>query len=192
MPTFTTEVQVHPSLGHKKHRPSPYLVRWHVAGKDKSKSFKKQKDAASFRATLTTAALSGQKFDRTSGLPVEETKLAETPTVLEFARHVVLRDWDSLAAKSNQGLVQGLATVLPAFSTVTELQKSLPGKNNDPRRLLEKALQTYLSPQGARPKTRMGRLTDEQPRVEAHALWPYLTQFRIFFSAFDEFYRGPH
>lgn len=156
MPTFTTEVQVHPSLGHKKHRPSPYLVRWHVAGKDKSKSFKKQKDAASFRATLTTAALSGQKFDRTSGLPVEETKLAETPTVLEFARHVVLRDWDSLAAKSNQGLVQGLATVLPAFSTVTELQKSLPGKNNDPRRLLEKALRTP-KPSGRPPKDAHGQ-----------------------------------
>src|SRR5690625_5111955 len=101
MSTYTTDVQVHPSLGHKKHRPSPYLVRWRIAGKDKSKSFKKQKDAASFRATLTTAALSGQKFDRTSGLPVEETELAETPTVLEFARHVVLRDRKSTRLNSS-------------------------------------------------------------------------------------------
>src|SRR5690625_2788021 len=87
MSTYTTDVQVHPSLGHKKHRPSPYLVRWRIAGKDKSKSFKKQKDAASFRATLTTAALSGQKFDRTSGLPVERksTRLNSSHVAISYA-----------------------------------------------------------------------------------------------------------
>jgi len=169
MSTYTTDVQVHPSLGHKKRRPSPYLVRWRIAGKDKSKSFKKQKEASSFRAALTTAALAGQKFDQMSGLPVEDAKLANIPTVLEFAKYVVLRDWDALAAKSNQGLVQGLATVLPAFCTANDLQKSLPGKSNDPRKLLEKALQTYLSPKDARPKTHICRATDEKVAEDAAA-----------------------
>ncbi|MGH3194102.1 MAG: tyrosine-type recombinase/integrase, partial [Streptosporangiaceae bacterium] len=53
----------------RKGRKAPYRVRWTVAGRQFSNSFVTMALAESFRASLITAARSGEGFHTDSGLP---------------------------------------------------------------------------------------------------------------------------
>ncbi|MGV8965347.1 MAG: site-specific integrase [Cellulomonas sp.] len=121
-------------------RPKPNLVKWRVAGHDKSRSFQDEKAADHFRAVLMTAARQNDPFDIATGEPVAYSGNTSAPTCLELAVEVVARDWRDIAAKSNQGIIQGLATCLPHLVPESATRRGFD------RQELERALQVHLTP----------------------------------------------
>jgi integrase len=142
----TTRVTVFPALQHKAGRPKPHIVRWKVAGKERSRAFAKRPAARAFQAELTQAAHAGTPFDVTTGLPVATGTTGGSGgsgvTCLELAREVVAAEFATLAATSNRGIVEGLAAVLPALvpANLVELGPA--------RGVVEPALKVALNPRG--------------------------------------------
>lgn len=139
----TTRVAVQPGIQVKANRPKPYVVRWTVAGRGKSRSFAKRDHARRFQADLRVSADARTPFDTETGEPASNAvEQGTVPTVLEFARTVVAEEFDVLAGKSNEGIVQGLATTLPHL-VVSNAAKA--GARFS-RPAMEHAVQVYLTP----------------------------------------------
>jgi Site-specific recombinase XerD len=114
-----------------------YLVRWTVARKPKSKSFRTKGLAESFLSDLRQAAKSGEPFDIATGLPVSMlANRSSGPTFLDFARSYVLGRWRASAARTRETDVYGLLSLVPA------LVADLPGRPADAD--MREVLRTHL------------------------------------------------
>ncbi|GIH91669.1 tyrosine-type recombinase/integrase [Planobispora siamensis] len=94
-----------------------YLVRWTVARKPKSKSFRTKGLAESFLSDLRQAAKAGEAFDVDTGLPLSMLAAEQPvgPTFLEFARAYVVDRWRTSAARTRETDVYGLLSLVPAL-----------------------------------------------------------------------------
>ncbi|MCA2229634.1 tyrosine-type recombinase/integrase [Nonomuraea aurantiaca] len=130
----------------KSSKTPSYVVRWSVARKRSSKTYRTKALAESFLSDLRQAAKRGEAFDVETGLPASMLKAKDSRTVLEFARAFIEMKWPHAAAKSRDSISDALATVLPA------LTKERAGRPDG--RALRTALRKYvLLPEGKRPKT---------------------------------------
>ncbi|MUN42421.1 tyrosine-type recombinase/integrase [Actinomadura litoris] len=141
--------EIRPNVGGPRSRNAgkviSYTVRWLVAGREKSQTFKKSTPAKNFLSDLRQAAKNGEEFDIDSGLPLSKLppKTEEKParTWLEFSRSYIDMKWPDAAPNSRDGLTETIATVSPAL--VHEDASGAP----DPE-LLRRALRAYyLAPQ---------------------------------------------
>ena len=89
---------------------SPYVVRWTVGGKPKSKAFTHKQPADRYRSRLISAVSQGQTFDAATGEP-EEWNL-RTVTVGEYAHTWVGENWATSQPKSRKKAVENLARFL--------------------------------------------------------------------------------
>jgi hypothetical protein len=77
-------VQRRSSERHKR----PWIARWSVGGRRRSRSFRTKMEAERFRSALLVAVQSGEAFDESSGEPVSWQPLPE-----QMQAHVWARRW---------------------------------------------------------------------------------------------------
>jgi hypothetical protein len=126
------DVRIH-AIRRRRDRRRQFEVRWHAAGRDRSKSFLTRGLADSYRAELVRAARQGREFDPATGEPVAWL-VPDRPVVtwLEHATACTAMKWPHLAPHSRASLADALATVTPALTS--------PASRPPSRRLQREAL----------------------------------------------------
>jgi len=128
----------------KSSKAPSYVVRWQVAKKRSSKTYRTKALAESFLSDLRQAAKRGEPFEIESGLPLSMLKAKSARTVFDFVRAYVEMKWPHVAAKTRDSMSDALSTVLPA------LTKDRPGRPDADT--LRTALRKFaLLPAGKRP-----------------------------------------
>ena len=71
----------------------PWIVRWRVDGRFRSRSFRTRAEADRYRSQLVAAATSGEAFDIDSGEPVTWGGSAGDLSVFEWAQRWLAEQW---------------------------------------------------------------------------------------------------
>jgi integrase len=110
------DVRIH-KIRRRRNRRRQFEVRWHAAGRARSRSFATRGLAGSYRAELIRAARQGQEFGPATGEPATWA-VPETPQVtwLEHAISYAAMKWPDLAPRSRASLADALATITPALT----------------------------------------------------------------------------
>ncbi|MEV5412321.1 site-specific integrase [Thermopolyspora sp. NPDC052614] len=116
------DVKFFETYRNKSSKAPSYVVRWQVAGKRSSKTYRTKALAESFLSDLRQAAKRGEPFDVESGLPASKLKAKSARTVFDFVRAYIDMKWPHAAAKTRDSISDALSTVLPA------LTKDRPGR----------------------------------------------------------------
>ena len=125
-------VRVHTSR-RRPGRRRPFEVRWHAAGRARSRSFITSGLADSYRAELVRAARKGLEFDPATGEPVLwATPPSPATTWYQHAVAYVDMKWPHLAPHSRASMADALATATAALTR--------PTTRRPPARLLRAAL----------------------------------------------------
>ncbi|BET47630.1 tyrosine-type recombinase/integrase [Kitasatospora aureofaciens] len=100
----------------------PYQLRWKVGGKVSSATFATTALADSRRSELWQAMRRGEAFRIADGLPESEARAAEAAAQVreqlfwfQFCREYVALRWPTAAAKTREGIADGLAAVTLAM-----------------------------------------------------------------------------
>ncbi|MBO3748785.1 site-specific integrase [Streptosporangiaceae bacterium NEAU-GS5] len=101
----------------KSSKTPSYYVRWTVAGRVHSKTFRTKALAESFLSDLRQAAKNGEAFDQETGLPESMlTPVKESgPTLLTFAQSYVADRWRHISALSREAITYALLSVVPVL-----------------------------------------------------------------------------
>ncbi len=95
-----------------------YRVRWSVAGRRRTRTFKTVALAESFRAELLTATRKGEAFDADDGLPASRpSNEISTISWYDFAREYVAARWPRVSPKHRKGIAEALTTPTVAMLT---------------------------------------------------------------------------
>lgn len=116
------DVKFFETYRNKSSKTPSYVVRWQVAGKRSSKTYRTKALAESFLSDLRQAAKRGEPFDVESGLPASMIKAKSARTVFDFVRAYINMKWPHAAAKTRDSISDALSTALPA------LTKDRPGR----------------------------------------------------------------
>ncbi|MFI7629708.1 tyrosine-type recombinase/integrase [Microbispora rosea] len=116
------DVKFFETYRNKSSKTPSYVVRWQVAGKRSSKTYRTKALAESFLSDLRQAAKRGEPFDVESGLPASMIKAKSARTVFDFVRAYIDMKWPHAAAKTRDSISDALSTALPA------LTKDRPGR----------------------------------------------------------------
>ncbi|MEV0623137.1 tyrosine-type recombinase/integrase [Nonomuraea sp. NPDC050404] len=141
--TTSYDVKFFEIARNKSSKTPSYVVRWSVARKRSSKTYRTKALADSFLSDLRQAAKRGEAFDVESGLPASMLKAKDAKSILEFAQAFIEMKWPHAAAKSRDSISDALATVLPA------LTKDRAGRP-DPRELRTVLRKVLLLPEDKR------------------------------------------
>ena len=126
------DVRIH-AIRRRPDRRRPFEVRWHAAGRARSRSFITRGLADSYRAELVRAARKGLDFSRGTGEPASwAVTEAATISWLEHAAAYAAMKWPLAAAHTRAGIADALATIPPALLT--------PGRGRPPASMLRAAL----------------------------------------------------
>src|ERR1700730_4607958 len=126
------DVRIH-AIRRRPDRRRPFEVRWHAAGRTRSRSFITQGLADSYRAELIRAARKGLDFSPGTGEPASwAAPEAATISWLEHAAAYATMKWPLAAAPPRAGIADALATISPALLT--------PGRDRPPAAVLRAAL----------------------------------------------------
>jgi len=113
----TFDVRIYAIRHGRSHR-RPFEVRWHAAGRARSRSFTTRGLADSYRAELVRAARHGLGFDPGTGEPVRwVTREAATTSWHEHAVAYAAMKLPQVSAHSRAGIADALATITPALTT---------------------------------------------------------------------------
>ncbi|MEV5375601.1 tyrosine-type recombinase/integrase [Streptomyces nondiastaticus] len=145
----------------------PYRLRWVVGGQVHGGTFTTSALADSRRAELWQAMRRGEAFEITSGLPESEVRAAadaaerseSKPSLrwFEFCRKYVAGRWRTSAAKTREGMADGLAAVTLAM---VNREDGLPGDVH-----LRRAFQWGIVPANA----------GQDPSAELKSAYDWLT-----------------
>ena len=108
------------AIRHRRNRRRPFEVRWHAAGRARSKSFITRTLADSYRAELVRAARKGREFGAATGEPL--LWAAPEPAITTWFQHALAyadMKWPHLAPHSRANMAEALATVTPALTGLT-------------------------------------------------------------------------
>ena len=126
------DVRIH-AIRRRPDRRRPFEVRWHAAGRARSRSFITRGLADSYRAELIRAARKGLDFSPGTGEPASwDAPEAATISWLEHAAAYAAMKWPLTAACTRAGIADALATITPALFT--------PGRGGPPAAVLRAAL----------------------------------------------------
>ncbi|MGV9776610.1 tyrosine-type recombinase/integrase [Streptosporangium sp. NPDC003464] len=130
----------------KSSKTPSHVVRWSVARKRSSKTYRTKALAESFLSSLRQAAKNGEAFDLESGLPLSMGKAKDARTWYAFAVTYVHAWWPHAAAKTREGMTDALANVTPV------LMRDLPGRPDED--VIRRALREFsFLPEDRRPET---------------------------------------
>jgi hypothetical protein len=101
----------------RSNRRRQFEVRWHAAGRARSRSFITRGLADSYRAELVRAARQGRAFDPATGEPAAwAVPEAAATTWLEHATTYAADKWPHLAPHSRASTADALAIITPALT----------------------------------------------------------------------------
>ncbi len=75
----------------------PWITRWSVNGRQRSRSFRTKAEADRFRSGLLVAVQTGEAFDDTTGEPVSWQPLPDQVQAHEWARRWLAEQWPDWA-----------------------------------------------------------------------------------------------
>jgi hypothetical protein len=126
------DVRIH-AIRRRPDRRRPFEVRWHAAGRARSRSFITRALAEGYRAELIRAARRGLDFSPGTGEPASwATPEPATISWLDHAAAYAAMKWRLAAAHTRAGIADALATITPALLT--------PGRGGPPAAVLRRAL----------------------------------------------------
>ena len=126
------DVRIH-VIRRRPDRRRPFEVRWHAAGRARSRSFITRGLADSYRAELIRAARKSLDFSPGTGEPASwGTRAPATISWLDHAAAYAAMKWPLAAACTRAGIADALATITPALIT--------PGRGRPPAAVLRTAL----------------------------------------------------
>jgi integrase len=97
----------------------PWVVRWSVNGRQRSRSFRTKAEADRFRSGLLIAAQSGEEFDITSGEPISwQAQPGEMPAH-EWARRWLAEQWPEWAPRTRVSAVEAMTRLVPLLVAPT-------------------------------------------------------------------------
>lgn len=119
----------------------PWIVRWTVVGRQRSKAFRTRVEADRYRSALLVAVQSGEAFDPTTGEPASWEPMPDEVHVYEWARRWLGEQWPEWAPRTRTSAVEAIARFVPLVVVPTA-----PPAPADLRRHLTLALR----PEGVR------------------------------------------
>lgn len=91
----------------------PWIVRWRVDGKFKSKSFRTKSEADRYRSSLLTAVHHGEPFDSATGEPSSWTPgAADQLRLYTWARRWLANQWIEWAPRTRNSAVEAIARLV--------------------------------------------------------------------------------
>ena len=100
----------------RQNRPTPYRVRWVVAGQVFSDSFTTSALADAFRSQLVTLARNGEPFSAEEGLPRSLLRKHRDVSFLAHACEYAAFTWKDPAGKSRVSILETLSRVVPVVT----------------------------------------------------------------------------
>jgi len=97
-------------LGYNEKRPKPYLVKWKVSGRHKTRAFRTKLEAQKFHRRLQRALEDGLDFSSSTGLPVSWTK--SLTSFVSCAEEFIAMKWGTLSPRSRESLTNNTAVVV--------------------------------------------------------------------------------
>lgn len=91
----------------------PWIVRWSVAGRQRSRAFRTKAEAERYRSALLVAQQSGEAFDESTGEPVSWQPLADEVQTHLWARRWLAEQWEEWAPRTRASAVEALSRLLP-------------------------------------------------------------------------------
>lgn len=91
----------------------PYIVRWSLRGRQRSRSFRKKGEAERLRSALLVARESGEIFDDATGEPVSWQPLPDQVQVHQWAKRWLAEQWSEWAPRTRVSAVEALSRLLP-------------------------------------------------------------------------------
>lgn len=91
----------------------PWIVRWAVDGRSRSRSFRTSGEATRYRSLLVAAHHGGEKFDRESCEPVSWQPRSEPLQVHVWARRWLAEQWNEWQPRTRVSAVEALARFVP-------------------------------------------------------------------------------
>jgi integrase len=91
----------------------PWVVRWSIDGRQRSKSHRTRAEAERYRSVLLHAQHSGELFDNETGEPASWQPQATDVRVHEWARRWLADQWDEWQPRTRTSAVEALARFVP-------------------------------------------------------------------------------
>ena len=95
----------------------PWIVRWGVAGKRHSKSFRTRSEAERYRSLLTHARTVGEEFDTIGGEPLSWRPRADDVQVHVWVRRWLAEEWPEWAPRTRVSALEPLVRFIPLLVT---------------------------------------------------------------------------
>ena len=91
----------------------PWITRWSVNGRQRSRSFRTKTEADRFRSGLLVAVQTGEAFDEATGEPVSWQPLPDQVQAHEWARRWLAEQWPEWAPRTRVSAVEALTRLVP-------------------------------------------------------------------------------
>ncbi len=117
----------------------PWVVRWSVNGRQRSRSFRTKAEADRYRSGLLVAQQTGERFDDETGEPVSWQPLPDQVQAHEWSRTWLGEQWNEWAPRTRASAVEALTRLLPLL---------VPPTAPSPPDGLRAHLREWLPPEG--------------------------------------------
>jgi integrase len=87
----------------------PFLVRWAIDGRQRSKAFRTEPEADRYRAELLIAVTRGEPFDPATGEPVSWSPPAPAVSVFAWARRWIAEQWPEWQPRTRRSARESIA-----------------------------------------------------------------------------------
>ena len=91
----------------------PWIVRWSVAGKQHSRSFRTKAEGERFRSLLTHAKTVGEPFDELVGEPLSWQPSPDDVPVHVWARRWLIEEWPEWAPRTRTSALEAHSPLRP-------------------------------------------------------------------------------
>lgn len=97
----------------------PWIVRWSLTGRQRSRAFRTKAEADRFRSGLLLAQQRGEMFDLTTGEPESWLSLPNEIRIHDWARRWVAEQWSEWAPRTRASAVEALTRLVPLLVAPT-------------------------------------------------------------------------
>ncbi|HXY46151.1 MAG TPA: site-specific integrase [Acidimicrobiales bacterium] len=97
----------------------PWITRWSVNGRQRSRAFRTKSEAERFRSGLLVAVQSGEAFDEATGEPLSWQPLPDQVRAHEWARRWLAEQWPEWAPRTRVSAVEALTRLVPLLVAPT-------------------------------------------------------------------------
>ena len=91
----------------------PWIVRWAIEGRQRSRAFATRAEAERYRSALYDAQRRGEVFDLDTGEPGFWAPAAADMTIHEWARRWVAEQWDEWQPRTRTSAIEALSRFVP-------------------------------------------------------------------------------